>query len=83
MTDPTCTCGHAEDEHAGGITTSCDCFGCSCQEWDRKPPRNPDTVTITISREDAEHFSFDLIDSWCKPEMRLKDACQAALGEDG
>ena len=39
MTDLICTCGHAEDEHAGGITLSCDRFGCSCQEWERKRPQ--------------------------------------------
>ena len=43
----------------------------------------PDTVTIRISREDADYFATDRPRLWDEPNVRLKDACRAALREDG
>jgi hypothetical protein len=69
------------------MTLSSDVFGCSCIEWERKrPPPDLDTVTITISWEDAEGWrkcGNRKYGNYCVDDrlIRISHACRAALGE--
>lgn len=64
-----CVCGHIKGKHSPSK-------GCNCSGMDKDQP-----VTITISREDAEHYAKPgLILEELQPYLiRLNAACQEAI----
>ena len=77
MSEDCIRCGHHKGDHLHSMTGEAFCDSCDCPEM----IFDTDTVTITISREDAELWAAVAGKGSGERIEKMAQACRAALSE--